>query len=293
LAGFALALILGSLAPELAANTSDGFHWARKQTPFTLRFGDNVNGGWNDRLRRSIAEWNANNTVVLKEVSGSSNPQSCAKRTGMVEVCNWNYGTQTGWLGLARLYFNAGGDHVEAATVQLNDSFFNQNNGQYNNEAAKRHTMCHELGHALGLDHTNTNSCMNDSQQAVFNNVKPITKDFQELARIYNHRDSTTTVAGNQGKKKTQDKDRKKTRGKKGKGKKHRDNDRKQEARERRRELKRANGERTRQQSFFDPIGLPAVPSGLDADETMIVQSFDSGETVVTFISWAGEEPNG
>lgn len=298
LAALALTMVIGSLAPVLATNTPNGYHWARRNVPFTLRFGDNVDGGWDDRLRRSISEWNANDTIILKEVAGSANPQSCAKSTGMVEVCNWKYGTQEGWLGLTRLFFNSGGDHVEAATVQMNDSFFEQPNGQYNSEAAKRHTICHELGHALGLDHANTNSCMNESQEAVFNNVKPINKDFQQLARIYDHRDSTTTVAGDQGKnkdkdkkKKKQDKDRKGKGKGKGQNKKNRDNDRKQEARDRRRELRRANDERTGQESFFDPTSLPAVPSGLDSEETVIVQTLDSGEKVVTFITWADTQP--
>ena len=91
----------------------------------------------------------------------------------------------------------------------MNDSFFDTGS-QYNNDAARRHTMCHEIGHTTGLDHVSTNSCMNDSQDAVFNNLHPINKDFNQLARIYNHTDSTTTVAGAQ-KKDKKDKKKKKS----------------------------------------------------------------------------------
>ena len=55
--------------------------------------------------------------------------------------------------------------------------------------------MCHELGHTMGLDHVDTNSCMNNSQFAVFHYVQPTRKDFRQLQKIYNHKDKETTVS--------------------------------------------------------------------------------------------------
>ena len=126
-------------------------------------------------LREVLSDWNQNETVTLIAVDGSTNPQYCQPVAGRVEVCDWWYGTQTGWLGLSRIYFNARGDHIDAATVQLNNSFLYAPNGPYNNDAARRHTLCHELGHTLGLDHPETTSCMNNSQHAVFNYVTRLT----------------------------------------------------------------------------------------------------------------------
>lgn len=273
LAGIALALLVGTLPPALATQTPNGFHWARKQPQFTLKIGDNVDGGWNNRLAKSISEWNGNDTITLREVSGSANPQTCTKQTGMVEICNWNYGTQEGWLGLTRLFFDQGGDHVEAATVQMNDSYFN-GNGQYNDEGARRHTICHELGHAIGLDHVSTNSCMNDSQSAVFKNVKPLNKDYQDLARIYKHKDSSTTVDGKQKTKKDKGKNRKQKDDRDGKKKDRKDRDR---------DRNRNNRDRAASESFFDPASL--------GDDSVTVETLDDGSTVVTFITWADVRP--
>jgi hypothetical protein len=300
LAAFAVALLLAPAAGLLPTNTvasrtPNSFHWARKQTQFTLQVGDNVDGGWNSLLSRVVSDWNRGDTPTFRVVNGSTNPQECRERTGTVQVCNWRYGTgsQTGWLGLTRLYFNDRGDHVEAATVQLNDSYLNTNS-QYNSEAARRHTLCHELGHTPGLDHVSSKSCMNDSQQAVFQNTVPINKDFRQLERIYKHKDSSTTVAGKQKKqkKKKQDskdkkdkKDKKDRKNRDGKNKKDRD-DRKRD-RDRNRDRKRARNERAGSESFFDPTSLPSVPSGLDAGETVMVETLDDGRKVVSFITWA------
>ena len=77
----------------------------------------------------------------------------------------------------------------------MNDSFLNDRGGHYDSDAARRHTLCHELGHTIGLGHPDTRSCMNNSQHAVFNYLKPIGSDFRELKRIYGHRDRETTVS--------------------------------------------------------------------------------------------------
>jgi hypothetical protein len=194
------ALLLADLGPGLwhapgaTAQTAAPYHWARKRPHFRLRVGNNVKGDWNRYLRGALDEWNQNDTVTLIEVDGSTNPQYCDPVSGTVQVCDWWYGTQTGWLGLTRIYFNARGDHIDAATVMLNNSFMYAPNSRYNSDAARRHTLCHELGHTLGLDHLDSTSCVNDSQYAVFNYLTPTNGDFRQLSRIYEHEDATTTV---------------------------------------------------------------------------------------------------
>ena len=295
LAAFAVALLFAPVAGLLPSNTvasrtPTSFHWARKQSQFTLQVGDNVDGGWNSMLTRVVSDWNKGDTVTFRVVNGSTNPQECRERAGTVQLCNWRYGTQEGWLGLTRLYFNDRGDHVDAATVQMNDSFF-EGNGQYNSEAARRHTLCHELGHTPGLDHVSTNSCMNDSQQAVFDNMVPNNRDFRQLERIYQHKDSTTTVAGTQKKQKKNKGKNKKKKKQDSKDRNNRDgknrNDR--DNRKRDRDRKRTRNERAGSEGFFDPTSLPAVPSGSDASETVMVETLDDGRTVVSFITWAEE----
>src|SRR5215211_4862860 len=182
-------------APGATAQSAAPYHWARKRSHFRLRVGNNVAGDWNRYLRGALDEWNQGETVTLIEVDGTTNPQYCDPVSGTVQVCDWWYGTQTGWLGLTRIYFNNRGDHIDAATVQLNNSFMYAPNSPYNTDAARRHTICHELGHALGLDHPESASCTNDSQYAVFNYVTPTHQDFRWLREIYEHPDRARTVA--------------------------------------------------------------------------------------------------
>ena len=280
---FVVALLLAplaSLAPTSATPTGSGFHWARQSSQFTLQIGSNLDGPWPGILNQVVSDWNKNETVTFKVVGGGTNPQECRPVTGRVEACNWRYGTQEGWLGLTRLYFNSGGDHIEAATVQMNDSFFDTAS-EYNIEAARRHTMCHEIGHTAGLDHVSTDSCMNDSQFAVFNNVKPINKDFNQLARIYGHSDSTTTVSGPQKKEK---KDKKKKKSGKKNGKRNGRRQASQGSKERNRDKSGVESD-----SFFSPTSLPSVPGGLTGSETVTVETTADGRKVVTFITFAGE----
>jgi hypothetical protein len=190
----AIALVVVPVVTSMAGTSAASYHWARKQSQFTLKVGDNVSDNWNRLLRRTLADWNKNDTVTLDKVGGRTNPQDCRPNKGWVEVCNWRYGTQTRWLGLTQLFFDRSG-HIEAATVQMNDSFLNARNSHYNSDAARRHTLCHELGHTMGLGHPDTRSCMNNSQHAVFNYLDPIRRDFRELKEIYDHRDDETTIS--------------------------------------------------------------------------------------------------
>ena len=87
----------------------------------------------------------------------------------------------------------------------MNDTYFNK--ALYNTPAWRRLVMCQEIAHDFGLGHqdetfdnTNLGSCMdytNDPDGTIKNqlsNEHPNQHDFDQLATIYTHLDSITTI---------------------------------------------------------------------------------------------------
>ncbi len=208
---FGAIMFLG--APKASASHSwGGYHWARTANPFTLKLGDNVNSTWDAYLIAASADWSADPAVaypgsgvtkVLNTtlVTGSAS-KNCRATNGMVQVCNGSYGNN-GWLGIAQIWIS--GTHITAGTVKLNDTYFNT--ASYNKPSWRQMVLCQEVGHTFGLDHqdeinTNLNlgTCMdytNDPARndGAGNNMHPNFHDYEELATVYAHVDSNTTVA--------------------------------------------------------------------------------------------------
>jgi hypothetical protein len=92
---------------------------------------------------------------------------------------------------------------------------------------------------------------VNNSQFAVQHYVAPIKKDFKHIAKVYDHKDSHTTVG--------------------------------------RSAKTRSGSSRAASDEFLAPTSLPAIPSGLESRETVTVRSLDDAWTVVTLITWAEE----
>ena len=192
------AALLATWVPAAGASHSwGGYHWARKTTTFTLKLGDNASSAWDASLVTASADWTTSTVVDTTVVAGMSSVRRCPPTTGRVEVCNKAYGAN-GWLGLGQIYLQ--GTHVTAGTVKLNDTYFAT--AAYNTPAWRNLVMCQEIGHTLGLDHQDENnynpplgSCMDYSSDPV-PNQHPNDHDFAQLAQIYAHLDTTTTVAG-------------------------------------------------------------------------------------------------
>lgn len=94
-----------------------------------------------------------------------------------VHVYSGAYGS-TGWTGEASWGTDSTGDYDNTAnvTVKLNDSY-------PGTASERRNTTCHELGHALGLNHnTSTTSCLYSSRTSV---LTPNADDYSLLPRIY------------------------------------------------------------------------------------------------------------
>jgi len=192
----ALALTLLLPASVSASNSWGSYHWARTSNPFTLKLGDNVTSAWDSYLGTTSTDWSVSSVLNTDVVAGSSVKRLCSATTGMVQVCNSKYGNN-GWLGVAQIW--ASGSHITKATVKVNDTYFAT--GSYNTPAWRNLVMCQEVGHTLGLGHqdenfTNANlgTCM-DYGSDPSTNQHPNQHDYDQLASIYAHLDSTTTVA--------------------------------------------------------------------------------------------------
>src|SRR4030095_6084444 len=111
-----------------------------------------------------------------------------------VEVCNGSYGNN-GWLGIAQIWVS--GKHITQGSVRLNDTYFDT--PKYNTDAWRQLVVCQEVGHTFGLDHQDEDfdnrplgTCMDYSNDPT-PNQHPDQHDYDELAIIYSHLDSTST----------------------------------------------------------------------------------------------------
>lgn len=194
LAGFATVVAFGSLVATASAFHAWGeFHWARTANPFTIQLGDNVGPEWDAYLAQAAADWSANtagnplNAAVA--AGGTASPKPCKPTRGRVEICAGNY-KATGWSGLAQIWLKGG--HITQATAKMNDYYMSGLPA-----AAHAHVMCQEVGHTFGLDHqdesgADLNTCMDYAD--AFDNPHPNYHDYEELAEIYGHVDSTSTI---------------------------------------------------------------------------------------------------
>jgi hypothetical protein len=190
----AAGLIMAVGATPAAANHSWGsYHWARQANPFTVNLGDNLSTtAWDAALGAASSDWTQSNVLDAPVAAGLTTGRKCRPTSGRVEVCNASYG-RNGWLGLASIW--ASGSHITQGTVKLNDTYFNTST--YNTPAWRQSVTCQEVGHTFGLDHqsedpnVNMNTCMDYYKVP---NLHPNQHDYDQLALIYSHLDSTTTL---------------------------------------------------------------------------------------------------
>ena len=199
----ALIVVAASIpALTLATHSWGGYHWARTTPQFTLKLGDNLTSAdWKSHLAQTSLDWNSGNSPVLTAVVAGTSNRRCSMVAGTTQVCNGRYGNN-GWLGLASINIT-GSTHITQGSAKMNDTYFNT--ATYNNTNEREHVMCQEVAHTYGLDHqsedgSSQNSCMDYFSNTGANagstlSTKPNAHDFQELGIIYQHLDSTSTVA--------------------------------------------------------------------------------------------------
>jgi hypothetical protein len=196
-AAAAVFVVLG-VAPASASHSWNGYHWARTSNPFTIKLGDNLSSTWKSYLSTASSDWSKSNVLDTTIVPGQSKGR-CRPTSGRVEVCNDTYG-QNGWLGVATIWLGSGTKHITQGTVKVNDTYFAL--PQYNYTTERLHVLCQEIGHTFGLDHQDEsgislNTCMDyyfNTSDSDTKSTHPNQHDYDELATIYSHLDSTTTI---------------------------------------------------------------------------------------------------
>lgn len=192
-------LAAGPLRPASADHDWNGFHWGRTSNPFTLKIVDSVTGVWDGILPQVSQDWTQSsvlNTTVEAGASGLLDRLLCNPIPGKVRACSANYGP-TFWFGLASVWISGG--HIVQATTQVNDFYFG---GSFGNDTARRHVLCQEIGHDLGLDHSRTEpSCMDDTNSTLNTPsfVDPGPHDYAQLEASYAHTDPNSTVGASAG----------------------------------------------------------------------------------------------
>lgn len=148
---------------------------------------------WNEHLESSIREWDDGDpdALTLNVRSMDHDPDCRAVRRAM-KVCNANYGP-TDWRGVNQILLQD--EYIITSLAKMNDYYL-----EGTNKAQKQYTMCHELGHGLGLGHSDENfhnkdlgNCM-DYTARPQNNMHPDRSNFESLEQLYGNVDGTVRV---------------------------------------------------------------------------------------------------
>lgn len=196
IAALTTALLPGAAQAEHAWGS---YHWARTASPLPLQVVDSVSTDWQFEYETALDEWSVSTVLDLTTASsddGARTRKRCQAVSGMMRVCNAAYGPN-GWLGLASISIDSKG-HIVAGTAKMNDSYASY----WAIPGEKRHVMCQEIGHVLGLGHTSEDgssqgTCMDYSTDP--QSISPNGHDYELLEEIYAHLDSYNSYAGSSG----------------------------------------------------------------------------------------------
>jgi len=159
--------------------------WANNGTGLAITVMNSCDESWTPIFNVYIHAWD-NGTPDALTLTTENHPHDpeCEAHIGRINVCNGDYGN-TDWQGVARTFRRATG-FVLSSTAMLNDYHLKEAS-----LAQRLYTMCHEQGHAYGLDHTDENhynvdlgECM-DYTAKYSNNLMPGQVNFDRLYHLY------------------------------------------------------------------------------------------------------------
>mmetsp|Transcript_15879 Transcript_15879/g.23359 ORF Transcript_15879/g.23359 Transcript_15879/m.23359 type:complete len:383 (-) Transcript_15879:148-1296(-) len=138
---------------------------------------------WDMLFYVATNEWNSGSDAVALKVERIEADKTCGEEIGYLKVCNGNYGA-TNWRGLNQILMQDG--YIIASVAKLNEYYL-----EFASDDRRQYTMCHEIGHGLGLGHTDEiynnadlGDCM-DYTDTPENNKRPGKRNFETLRNMY------------------------------------------------------------------------------------------------------------
>lgn len=148
-----------------------------------LRVLNNLDETWQDTFYTVMDEWdNGNPDTVSFQIERINDPE-CQRKYGAMVVCNGNYG-MVDWRGINELIMENG--YIVASVAKLNEFYLGGKD-----TSLRQYVCCHEIGHGLGLAHTDEsyhNADLGECMDYTVNpeaNMHPGETNFEALDAMY------------------------------------------------------------------------------------------------------------
>jgi hypothetical protein len=166
--------LLGFALMSTPASASHRFPF-RWEDPRPIRVIDSTKNGWSKSIRRAVRLWSRARYVRLKIVRRQRMAgKRCPPTQGFIRICSHNsFGAVTTNYPLGRRIFSS--------IVQLPQR-------EHGMTLLGRKLSCHELGHAIGLNHYRPPRSGRSCLSFPTNDITPSRHDYSMLARMYRPR---------------------------------------------------------------------------------------------------------
>jgi len=182
----------GTMVPQLPSNA---IGWANTGNGLRLDILNACSDEWQPFVQGALDNWENGSPIdsLTFYTSRLDHDPKCSTVTGKLKICNGNYG-DTQWRGINEVLLGGAAQRrIISSRAKLNEYYLN-----YESDAQKLYTSCHELGHGFGLPHWDEDfynkdlgNCM-DYTQNPHKSSKPDASNFLYLAQLYGGRDVNT-----------------------------------------------------------------------------------------------------